>query len=1468
MSRNQHQMPPTFNHLDHSDGERMEAFHFWTQRFEAFSEGYYNHKTRPSAEDEEANLDWKRLLRLALDNPTAKLVDSHFPDFRESKDTYCEIMKFLGDRFQDQSSDYQSFNLLLDTYQKNGESFSDFLDRVTNLASRSGFPNREAKDVVARHQALRGTTSQTIRANALQHKWTIQELRVRAKEVETSLSAAGHQSSRPRAAFQSQVDYNTAPSEEEDSNPVMVHRISGPYSKQTRLRGASNQYPQRSRPDCGYCGKPHPPGRQHCSAAQATCTKCSKRGHFSSVCRSSQWRGDLSRATNSSHQVANHEVKKADDSAAVFYNILAIQNSRNNCGAPPAMAAFIRIGSSTFQAIVDTGAQANVLPLRLIGQEERDQIEATTITVRPFGSIEIQPKGNLRIDTTWQNSTLMANWIIIDDAGLARPIDPIISCSLSQALGLATLHNDLVPYNPLFYTQTINKGQDLNQYHAQQQTQLKQERKTCVPEISSETSVYMNMPKFRGCFEGLGCLLDYQVKLHLKPGAKPHVSPPRPQPFYLQGQIDAAIAEMLANGVIEFHHGPTDWVSNLAVAFKEGGTIRITVDLRGLNSELQDTRVPIPTPESIKAKLAGCRFFSKLDFTQSFHQLQLHPSSRNLTVFRSGGKLYRYRRVSMGLKPASGELAQACRNTFGHLEHVHTIHDDVIIAAPTKKQHDIAVVKFLEVVRKCGMTLNPAKCTIGAKEITFWGVRISEWGVSPDRERVRALREARPPKTKQDLVSFLCMARSHQDFIPSIAGLTPNLRALTKKFVQFKWKSEHQREFEALKHALTEDIYLAFFNMDLRTHIIVDAHRDGLGAILAQGETVQSAKPVAMASRSTSPTEKRYPQLDLEALAVDFGLRRFRPYLLGNPNVIVHTDHKPLTSVLRESRLGSIRTDRIKLRHQDIQYQIQHLRGADNPADFLSRNPTPWNQLSEAIKSEADECEKLLYIIHSQDILPSIRPEELTRASDQCTDITALRDHVWKGTQPKKWTTLRPYKAVFGELTVSALGNLLRGERLVVPTALRREVVARAHGSAHLGVVSLKRRLRAGFWFPGMDKMAEEHVAGCEQCQLFVPEGVKTVPKAHRVPPYPWHTVSVDLFGPTPKGKHVVVCRCLSSRYPAATFVPQPSGGHTIKALQAIFAQLGVPRILQTDNAAIFHSGEFQQFAHNNDIEHIFSPPYHPRSNPAECTMKLIGKAIKMSDQTVLGMERAISGALEDYRCTPHPATGLTPLEMMRDRKTMGKIAAATRRDWASKLHRASKYNQPAKNMRLHQGQIVRVKELPRSSKFSPLFSVDKAVVERRIHGDTYRLCYPRTGKIVDRHRDHLKPIPAPSTRITDHNVTEQQRTDPIIIIQPPSREIQCETRQPQVTEPAGVLDDPYESAEEGLAEDWPWDDGLEGEDDGAFHTAPGPLTKELQALRHLLPKDENGQPSFRTFPPHRPHTRSMGPPEQEEASE
>ena len=109
------------------------------------------------------------------------------------------------------------------------------------------------------------------------------------------------------------------------------------------------------------------------------------------------------------------------------------------------------------------------------------------------------------------------------------------------------------------------------------------------------------------------------------------------------------------------------------------------------------------------------------------------------------------------------------------------------------------------------------------------------------------------------------------------------LRELYKKNTRFVLGGEHQATYEALIEGFKKSTLLQYIDMGKQTFILTDAHKTGLGALLAEGDSVENAKPVAIPSRATNESEQRYPQIDLEALRIDFALRRFRNYVVGSP---------------------------------------------------------------------------------------------------------------------------------------------------------------------------------------------------------------------------------------------------------------------------------------------------------------------------------------------------------------------------------------------------------------------------------------------------------------------------------------------------------------------------------------------------------------------------------------------------------
>ena len=132
-----------------------------------------------------------------------------------------------------------------------------------------------------------------------------------------------------------------------------------------------------------------------------------------------------------------------------------------------------------------------------------------------------------------------------------------------------------------------------------------------------------------------------------------------------------------------------------------------------------------------------------------------------------------------------------------------------------------------------------------------------------------------------------------------------------------------------------------------------------------------------MVSTSTSKVKQNYAQLDLEAILVDYTLHGFCAYLNGSPheNIIV-TGHLSVLSVFSGKRTGSVRTERIKLRHQEICFHLKLEKGRNNPADYLSRHVTQWKSVSKSMREESNDFSELLYSLHITPVLDALRIRE------------------------------------------------------------------------------------------------------------------------------------------------------------------------------------------------------------------------------------------------------------------------------------------------------------------------------------------------------------------------------------------------------------------------------------------------------------------------------------------------------------
>ncbi len=847
------------------------------------------------------------------------------------------------------------------------ETFTAFCSRVALDAGHCSFKCTQAtctaESTATRDQIIIGTRYQNIREEALLKSWDLQTLRTEGMKMESAMKSGS------------------------EIGGENVNKL-GKYSfKNTKQRPPPGQ--QKSR-ECFFCGEKFTNLSQHrqvCKGTNNKCSSCSKIGHLPSVCRSRPKKNtDVNKVETGDANNDTTAEATSDDGVQNIetynVNLFAINTSRHS--PKPKLRSTIQrkhdfsaqvvINNALGKVLADTGARVSVcgtVEAKNWGILKR--MVPSKVKIQPYKSDPIAVHGTARCAVSFGNTTIPVDWHIISGS-----CEPILSGPASSQLGIIRFNATPDAFEPInMISETAN--------------------------ANLKTNLQQTATEFAENFTGFKKLKGHQVKLHVDPSIKPKVTPERTTPYHLQDRVQSLIDSMVSDGIIEElpAHEAAPWISAMTIAPKPNGDIRMTLDARNVNKALQSSNLPIPRQEDIRAKLSGKKLFSKLDFKNAFWQLELHPDSRYLTVFYCNGKLYRYTRLTMGLKPSQEELNAALLPIFAHIPDVHLIHDDIIIATETDSEHETAFWEVMKAISEAELTLNPEKCVLGAGTIHFWGLVISSDGVRPDPAKVSALDHVTHPENKQELISFLCMMQANAEFIPNFSRKSAPLRELTRGNSRFIWIEKHEKCFNLLLDEFRNATLLRYFDPNKRTFIIVDAHKTGLGATLAQGEDFKSALPIAFASRSTKPHETHYPQLDLEATAINYGLKRFRRYIVGSPEiVIVITDHKPLCSIFNGTRHGSIRTERMKLLHQDVPYRVEYKRGSANLSDYLSRHATPLHMLSTDEQHEPDELNNLLYMLHTTPIMDNIGLATIAQHTDNDKVL------ICSSQNSEKWTDL------------------------------------------------------------------------------------------------------------------------------------------------------------------------------------------------------------------------------------------------------------------------------------------------------------------------------------------------------------------------------------------------------------------------------------------------------------------------------
>ena len=432
-------------------------------------------------------------------------------------------------------------------------------------------------------------------------------------------------------------------------------------------------------------------------------------------------------------------------------------------------------------------------------------------------------------------------------------------------------------------------------------------------------------------------------------GNHPCKSGPRRYPLAQRDIMEEELQKMLNNDIIEPSSSP--WAANVVLVRKKDNSVRFCVDYRRLNAVTKKDAYPLPHIGDTLDALSGSRWFSCLDMSAGFNQVEMEEGSKEYTAFNTHKGLFQYKVLPFGLCNSPPTFQRLMELVLGGLlfERCLVYIDDVVVIGKTEEEAlenlRVVLLKFKE----ANLKLKPSKCFLFQEECTFLGHTVNADGTTCERKKVEAVQNWPEPRNVKEVRSFLGTCSYYRKYIPHFADVAAPLTNLTRKSEKFIWSPKCQEAFENLKMLLTTAPILAYPNNEGPFILDTDASGIAIGGVLSQIQEGEE-RVLSYASMALSRSRQNYCATYRELYAVVKFVKYYSHYLWGR-HFLVRTDHSSLKWLQNfKNPEGVVARWLATLGTYD--FDIEHRRGTlHGNADGLSRIPR-----KRCMREECGEC--------------------------------------------------------------------------------------------------------------------------------------------------------------------------------------------------------------------------------------------------------------------------------------------------------------------------------------------------------------------------------------------------------------------------------------------------------------------------------------------------------------------------------